>query len=66
MPQQTIKQKLHSWLSYRMLCCCTYIGLAAEQLAQVCVQLFITSGIVILIAIATTLEVTIFPAFHYR
>ena len=34
MPQHATKQKLQSWLTCRMLCCCIYIGLAAEQLAN--------------------------------
>ena len=69
MPHHATKQKLQSWLTCHMLCCCTYIGLAADQLAnlpQVSLQLFVNSCIVILVAIATTLEVAVFPVFHCR
>ena len=67
MPQHATKQKLQSWLTCRMLCCCTYIGLAAEQLANLhrnaSSYVFVTSCIVMLIAIATTSAVAI-PAFR--
>ena len=33
-PSMPPGRKLQSWLTCRMLCCCTYIGLAAEQLAN--------------------------------
>ena len=60
------------WLTCRMPCCCTYIGLAAEQLANLHRYPYSYSSVVvlsyigILIAFAATLEVAVFPVFRFR